>query len=201
MRRWATVLSFPIAPRRRKSAGSMRRISNTSCGHTRTQSRLASHRLWSTTGSRSMWPEYELSFASAHSHFRTAVTRPTPTPHAPRKTPQQERSRRTQAGLLDAAFRVLHEEGALGFTTTRVAEEAGVSVGSLYQYFPDKYALAVALHARAVEAGWHHVGSILDEPTWRPRRKVGEIARWFFAVESHEAAELGAVFDDLEVFL
>jgi AcrR family transcriptional regulator len=106
-----------------------------------------------------------------------------------------------QARLLDAALRVLHEDGALAFTTTRVAEEAGVSVGSLYQYFPNKHALAVALHVRAIEAGWRHVEAMLDEPSWSPRRKMREIAKWFFAVESEEAARFGAVFEDLEVFL
>ena len=103
--------------------------------------------------------------------------------------------------ILDAALRVLSDEGAIAFTTTRVAAEAGVSVGSLYQYFPNKHALAVALHADAVRHGWDHVREILDRPGWSPRRKVTEIARWFFATESAEVAQLGAVFDDIEVFL
>jgi len=106
-----------------------------------------------------------------------------------------------QARLLEAALRVLVDDGALGFTTTRVAEEAGVSVGSLYQYFPNKYALATALHARAVEAGWRHVESILDDGELSPRQKIREIANWFFAIETDEAAQLGSVFDDLDVFL
>jgi AcrR family transcriptional regulator len=106
-----------------------------------------------------------------------------------------------QARILDAALRVLHEEGALGFTTTRVADEAGVSVGSLYQYFPNKHALVIAIHREAVRRGWDHVRGILESPRLTARQKVVDIAMWFFATESAEAAQLGAVFDDIEVFL
>jgi AcrR family transcriptional regulator len=106
-----------------------------------------------------------------------------------------------RARILAAALRVLSDGGAIAFTTTRVAAEAGISVGSLYQYFPNKHALAVALHADAVRHGWDHVREVLDRPGWSPRRKVTEIARWFFATESAEVARLGAVFDDIEVFL
>jgi AcrR family transcriptional regulator len=104
--------------------------------------------------------------------------------------------------ILDAAVRVLHNDGALGFTTTRVAEEARISVGSLYQYFPNKHALVLAIHHDAIELGWEHVRAILDgHPDWPPRRKVVEIAKWFFATEATEAAGLGGVFDDIDVFL
>jgi AcrR family transcriptional regulator len=119
----------------------------------------------------------------------------------PRKEPRQERSRRMQARILEAAVRVLADEGALGFTTTRVADEAGISVGSLYQYFPNKHSLVVAIHRDAIRRGWEHVQAVLDSPAPRPRQKVIEIARWFFATESAEANEIGAVFDDVEVFL
>lgn len=103
--------------------------------------------------------------------------------------------------ILAAAIRVLDDEGALGFTTTRVAEEAEISVGSLYQYFPNKHALALAVHERAVREGWEHVRGVLDDPKRSPRAKVVAIARWFFATEGEEARQLGAVFDEAETFL
>ena len=106
-----------------------------------------------------------------------------------------------RARILQAAVRVLHDDGALGFTTTRVADEAGISVGSLYQYFPNKHALVLAVHHEAVRDGWQHVQAILDGQDASPRQKVIDIAKWFFATESSEAAQLGAVFDDIEVFL
>ncbi|MES2055969.1 MAG: helix-turn-helix domain-containing protein, partial [Pseudomonadota bacterium] len=55
-----------------------------------------------------------------------------------RKQPKQARSTDLVAAILEAAVQVLAKEGAQRFTTVRVAEKAGVSVGSLYQYFPNK---------------------------------------------------------------
>lgn len=66
---------------------------------------------------------------------------------SPRKTPLQARSAFTVQAILDAAARVLAEDSLAGFNTNRVAEVAGVSVGSLYQYFPNKDALTAALIA------------------------------------------------------
>jgi AcrR family transcriptional regulator len=63
----------------------------------------------------------------------------------PRKLPKQERSQATVKAILTATARILTEEGYDQFTTNRVAELAGVSVGSLYQYFPNKEALIFAL--------------------------------------------------------
>jgi AcrR family transcriptional regulator len=67
----------------------------------------------------------------------------------PRKSPRQTRSIATVAVILEAATRVLARESLEGFNTNRVAEVAGVSVGSVYQYFPNKAALVTALIDRA----------------------------------------------------
>lgn len=66
----------------------------------------------------------------------------------PRKTPRQERSRATRDAIVEAAARIVASRGLGGFTTNAVAERAGVSIGSFYQYFPNKDALMVALIAR-----------------------------------------------------
>jgi AcrR family transcriptional regulator len=63
----------------------------------------------------------------------------------PRKTPVQQRSGLTVDAIFEATIQVLLKEGARNLTTTRVAERAGVSVGSLYQYYPNKEALLVAM--------------------------------------------------------
>ena len=63
----------------------------------------------------------------------------------PRKRPRQVRSADTVETIIAAAARVLERESLAGFNTNRVAEVAGVSVGSLYQYFPNKSALIAAL--------------------------------------------------------
>ncbi|WNG51620.1 TetR/AcrR family transcriptional regulator [Archangium minus] len=66
----------------------------------------------------------------------------------PRKLPRQTRSRATVDAILEAAAQVLVEQGYEKTTTARVAERAGVSVGSLYQYFPNKESLVAALIER-----------------------------------------------------
>ena len=63
----------------------------------------------------------------------------------PRKRPRQARSSATVEALLEATARVLVKEGYEGLSTNRVAEQAGVSIGSLYQYFPSKEALVAEL--------------------------------------------------------
>lgn len=66
----------------------------------------------------------------------------------PRKVPKQARSIGTVRFIVEAAARVLERGGLGGFSTNAVAERAGVSVGSLYQYFPSKEALIGALIVR-----------------------------------------------------
>ena len=69
----------------------------------------------------------------------------------PRKLPQQQRSRDTVDVILAATARVLVKEGFDRASTNRIAEAAGVSIGSLYQYFPSKEALVAALVERHIE--------------------------------------------------
>ena len=67
---------------------------------------------------------------------------------APRKLPRQSRSASTVQVIVEAAARLLERGGASGFNTNNVAEIAGVSIGSLYQYFPNKDAIVRALIER-----------------------------------------------------
>ncbi len=69
-------------------------------------------------------------------------------PLSPRRQPRQERAAATVAAILEAAAVILESEGFDGYTTNAVAERAGASIGSLYQYFPNKTALTQALIAR-----------------------------------------------------
>jgi AcrR family transcriptional regulator len=119
---------------------------------------------------------------------------------AARKQPRQGRSRQMRDDILTAALRVLQREGVLRFTTPRVAEAAGVSVGSLYQYFPNKQALVFALHSQAVEQAWREVQRILDDERLTPRAKIRRIARLFFHAESREQREMGSALQDAEIW-
>src|ERR1700744_5694507 len=69
----------------------------------------------------------------------------------PRKFPRQTRAKATIDAIVEATVQLLLENGYDRFTTARAAERAGVSVGSLYQYFPNKAALAAAVIDRCCE--------------------------------------------------
>ena len=68
-----------------------------------------------------------------------------------RKSPRQSRAQESVDCVLEAAARILEAEGEAGFTTNAVAQRAGVSIGTLYRYFPDKRAVLVALAERETE--------------------------------------------------
>lgn len=84
-----------------------------------------------------------------------AARRPKP---APRRTPKQARSLQTVDAILQAVVKLLKRGGVDAITTNRIAEIAGVSVGSVYQYFPDKRAIFLALHDRHAE----EMGRLID---------------------------------------
>ncbi len=65
-----------------------------------------------------------------------------------RRDPTQERSRQTVDAIVEAAGQLLVEHGRLGVTTNAVAERSGVSIGSIYQYFPNKEAIFASLQER-----------------------------------------------------
>jgi AcrR family transcriptional regulator len=73
-------------------------------------------------------------------------------PAAPRKLPQQERSRALVASVREACLRILDEEGASALTTNRIAQVAGVAIGSIYQYFPNKEAIVAGVYEEVIEA-------------------------------------------------
>jgi len=86
----------------------------------------------------------------------------------PRKQPRQARSRQTLAAILTAAAQVFERRGYAGGTTDAIAERAGVSVGSLYQYFPNKDAILVALMERHVEEGTALLSGLVREVRGQP---------------------------------
>lgn len=71
-------------------------------------------------------------------------------PPSPKKQPRQDRARQTVLAIEQACARILEEEGPEHLTTTRIADLAGVNVGSLYQYFPNKEAIVAAVYAAKV---------------------------------------------------
>jgi AcrR family transcriptional regulator len=78
-----------------------------------------------------------------------------------RKNPEQARSRATVDVVIEAAAQLLEAAGERGFNTNAVAERAGVSIGTLYRYFPDKQAILLALARREMDAFNAAVASLL----------------------------------------
>lgn len=81
----------------------------------------------------------------------------------PRKHASQGRSRATVDALIEATARILVKDGFDKTSTNRIAEKAGVSVGSLYQYFPSKEALVAAVVERHTEELMHVVRTVLAD--------------------------------------
>jgi AcrR family transcriptional regulator len=90
-----------------------------------------------------------------------------PAPLKPRKTPVQARSTVTVEAIYEATIQVLLGEGAERLTTTRVAERAGVSVGTLYQYYPNKQSLLFAV----LEGHMNKVSEAVEAACERARGK------------------------------
>lgn len=108
----------------------------------------------------------------------------------PRKFPRQERSRRTVEQILDAAARIFHEQGYANASTNDIADEANVSIGSLYQYFPNKDALLLALGKRHIESTTTGLSELLAHLPPRPEFEQVLRAVVDFLVGQHELDEL-----------
>lgn len=86
----------------------------------------------------------------------------------PRKLPQQDRSKMTVEAILIAAAHILTEQGYDTASTNRIAQRAGISIGSLYQYFPNKEAIMSALREQHVNEMVAIVESALHQSTDQP---------------------------------
>lgn len=95
---------------------------------------------------------------------------------SPRKAPRQSRSRATVKAILAASARILIDEGYDDLSTNKIAARAGVSPGTLYQYFPNKESIlaalmdAIAEDCQRVLAG--HLAEVMFEPLPRATRAM-----------------------------
>ncbi len=100
-----------------------------------------------------------------------------------------------RARIVDAAVRVLTDEGALGFTTTKVADEAGISVGSLYQYFPNKAAILFRLQRDEWRQTAALLRDLLSDDRRPPLERLRAVVHAFVQSECDEAAVRVALDD------
>jgi len=104
-----------------------------------------------------------------------------------RKQPKQARSNELVSAILEAALHVLAREGAQRFTTTRVAERAGVSVGSIYQYFPNKAAILFRLQSDEWQRTSGMMCRILEGQDRPPSERLRALVHAFVRSECEEA--------------
>lgn len=113
----------------------------------------------------------------------------------PRKQPQQTRSTALVEAALAAALQVLAREGAARFTMTRVAVQAGVSVGSLYQYFPNKASILFRLQSDEWRRTNELLRGILEDRQRSPLERLRVLVHAFLQSECEEAAMRVALDD------
>ena len=94
-----------------------------------------------------------------------------------RRIPRQTRATETVAAILEAATQILEAGGLDAFTTNAVAERAGVSIGTLYQYFADKDALLRAVAQRELKATLANVARVLADEGGTPEQRVRGVVR------------------------
>ena len=112
-----------------------------------------------------------------------------------RKKPKQARSTDLVAAILEAAVQVLSKEGAQRFTTTRVAERAGVSVGSVYQYFPNKASILFRLQSDEWQQTGDMLRGILEDLRKPPLERLRLLVHAFVRSECEEAQMRTALKD------
>ena len=112
-----------------------------------------------------------------------------------RKQPRQARSPSLVAAVLQAAAQVLAKEGARRFTTARVAEQAGVSIGSLYQYFPNKAAILFRLQSDEWRQTTDMLVRILADTRKAPPERLRALVLAFLRSECDEAEVRSALAD------
>ncbi|MBV6749431.1 TetR family transcriptional regulator [Pseudomonas chlororaphis] len=116
-----------------------------------------------------------------------------------RKQPKQARSSDLVDSILQAAIQVLAKEGMRRFTTTRVAERAGVSVGSVYQYFPNKAAILFRLQSDEWRETSEMLRGILEDTRNPPLERLRLLVHVFIRSECDEA-QVRVALDDAAPF-
>lgn len=123
------------------------------------------------------------------------MTSPAKAPISSRRKPKQARSADLVSAILEAAIQVLAKEGVSRFTTTRVAERAGVSVGSVYQYFPNKASILFRLQADEWRETTGMLISILQDGQKSPLERLRMLVHAFLRSECDEAEVRTALND------
>ena len=101
-----------------------------------------------------------------------------------RKKPKQMRSRLMFDNILKASTRVLEEVSFEKFTTNKVAEAAGISIGSLYQYFPNKQSILIELERIAINEMTANIENLLFDENHTSQDRLFKVIEYFLITDS-----------------
>ena len=101
-----------------------------------------------------------------------------------RKKPKQMRSKLMFDSILEASTRVLEEVSFKKFTTNRVAEAAGISIGSLYQYFPNKQSILIELERIAIDKMTANIENLLFDENHTSQDRLFKVIEYFLITDS-----------------
>lgn len=119
----------------------------------------------------------------------------------PRKTPQQERSRQTRQDILKATTHLLNRQPLGEVSTNHIAKKTGISIGTLYKYYPNKDAILADLSLEFMQQDAELFGRIFENSSRSRQKKdalVEELAETLISMHQEEAQVRGVVYQNLE---
>lgn len=118
----------------------------------------------------------------------------------PRKTPQQARSRQTREDILEATAHLLNRRPFGEVSTNHIAKKTGISIGTLYKYYPNKDAILADLSLQYMQQDAELFGHIFEEsPRKRPKSVlIGDLVDALMTVHREDAQVRGVVYQNLE---
>lgn len=116
----------------------------------------------------------------------------------PRKVPQQRRSQRTREEILEAAARLLNRHALEEVSTNHIAQKTGISIGTLYKYYPNKDSILADLSLMYMQKDAELVGAIFDKYRGgQLSALLDELVDALMAVHIHDARVRGVVYQNL----
>jgi len=119
----------------------------------------------------------------------------------PRKTPQQARSRQTREDILQATAHLLNRKPFGEVSTNHIARKTGISIGTLYKYYPNKDAILADLSLQFMQQDAELFGRIFDGSAHSRQEKgtlVGDLVEALMTVHRDDAQVRGVVYQNLE---
>lgn len=119
----------------------------------------------------------------------------------PRKTPQQARSRQTREDILQATARLLNRRAFGEVSTNHIAAKTGISIGTLYKYYPNKDAILADLSLTFMQDDAERFRRIFEESARKRQKKaafVEDLVEALMAIHRDDAQVRGVVYQNLE---